>query len=188
MIADDIKYLALAELGYEKEPDFDDDGDNAVNAVNLQYEHLYDLALTSFEWNFCSAFDVLDGVPTDNKRYAYKFELPEDLLFLRGQYTDDCGSYLYDYYNDGKYIYANVPTVYIRFTKKVNEELLPPYFVEYFKYKIAAKLCQTLTGDTDLLKLLISQEEITFASAKNADINQRPVAFLPTSEFIKVRF
>jgi hypothetical protein len=81
-----------------------------------------------------------------------------------------------------------VPTVYIRFTKKVNEELLPPYFVEYFKYKIAAKLCQTLTGDTDLLKLLISQEEITFASAKNADINQRPVAFLPTSEFIKVRF
>ena len=34
MTRDEIKYLALQELGYNTEPDFNADDDHAVNAIN----------------------------------------------------------------------------------------------------------------------------------------------------------
>lgn len=188
MTRDEIKYLALQELGYTKEPDFDADDDNAVNAVNGQYEHLYDLALVSFDWCFAYAFIELTGTATNNERYAYSFELPDDLLYLRGVYSDDRGSVVLDYQNINGKLYANASTIYIGYTKKVCEGSLPPHFVEYLKYKIAAKVCQTLTGDMDLLKLMMMREQESFAEAKNIDINQRPVRYLNANAFINVRF
>lgn len=191
MHANDIKYLALCELGYTTEPDFNDDGDHAVNAVNHQYEHLYNLALTAYEWFFASFFERLEGKEIEREErgsYLYEFEVPQDLLFLRGQYTDEQGGVLRNYLFDGQKIYANYPVIYIRYTKKVCEELLPPYFIEFLKYKIAAKLCQMLTGDRDLLQLLVARESEAFNEAKNADINQRPVVILPTNPFIDVRY
>lgn len=187
MTRDEIKYMALAELGYTKEPDFEADDDNGVNAINGFYEHIFNLALTSFDWFFCDAFVSVNGIATTNQRYKYYEEIPEDLLFLRGVYTDDTGTILKDYYNAKDVIYTNYATVYMRYTKKVCEEMLPPYFVEYLKYKLASKLCQSLTGDSDLLKLMLMREEEAFGSAKNADICQRPVRYLDANSFIEVR-
>lgn len=187
MTADDIKYLALQELGFGKEPDFHDDGDNAVNAVNGQYEHLYDLALTEYEWLFCEQITELTAVKTDNERMKYKYSLPDDCLFVRGIYSDDYGTVIRRYYNDGRYIWCNAPVLYLRYTRKTCEELLPPWFIEYFKYKMAAKLCRTLTGDNDLLQVLVAREDEAFRTAKNADINQRGAVRLDCDNFLIVR-
>lgn len=187
MTRDEIKYLALQELGYVKEPDFDADDDNGVNAINGVYEHIFNLALTSFDWFFCDAFTSVTSDATTNARYKYSADLPDDVLFLRGIYTDDKGTILKDYYNAKDKIFTNYATIYLRYTKKVCEEMLPPYFVEYLKYKLAAKLCQSLTGDGDLLKLMMMREEEAFNLAKNADICQRPVRYLDANAFTEVR-
>lgn len=188
MTRDEIKYLALQELGYVKEPDFDADDDNGVNAINGVYEHIFNLSLTSFDWFFCDAFTSVTSTATTNKRYKYVAELPDDLIYLRGVYADNEGTIIKDYYNAQNLIYTNCQNVYFRYTKKVCEEMLPPYFVEYLKYKLAAKLCQSLTGDENLLKLLIMREQEAFDVAKNADINQRPVRYVDTNAFLEVRF
>lgn len=187
MTRDEIKYLALQELGYTKQPDFDADDDNGVNAINGVYEHIFDLALTSFDWFFCDAFIEVDGDELENGRYKYEVELPDDVLFLRGVYADDTGTIIKDYYNAKDRLYLNKETVYLRYTKKVCEETLPPYFVEYLKYKLASKLCHSLTGDGDLLRLMMGREEEAFNLAKNADICQRPVRYLDANAFIEVR-
>lgn len=187
MTANDIKYLALQELGYNKEPDFNDDGDAGVNAVNLQYEHLYDLALTEYNWLFCEKFAALETKKTGNPAMRYKAALPDDMLFLRGLYADDTGTLIRHYSNDGQTVVCNSAVIYCRYTYKICELMLPPWFVEYFKYKMAAKLCRTLTGDDDLLQQLVAREDEAFRTAKNADINQRPVRRLPCDNFLIVR-
>lgn len=188
MTRDEIKYLALQELGYVKEPDFDADDDNAVNAINGVYEHLYDLALVSFDWCFCYGSAELEQ--EDNAGaggWKYYYMLPDDLLYLRGVYADEWITPIKNYLNYDGAVFTNTDYCFIHYTKKVAEDQLPPYFVEYLKYKLAAKICQTLTGDMDLLKLLMMREQEAFAEAKNIDINQRPVRFLDTDAFIEVR-
>lgn len=188
MTRDEIKYMALQELGYTKQPDFNADDDNAVNAINGSYEHIYGLSLVSFPWAFAKQFTQLELEETNNQRYKYVGELPEDNLFLRGVYSDNTGTVLYDYYLDGNKIYVNQPTTYILYTKSICEGQLPAYFVEYLKYNLASKLCQSLTGDTNLLQILTMRLQEAFAMAKNADITQRQVRFLDTGAFTKVRF
>lgn len=188
MTRDEIKYMALQELGYTKEPDFNADEDNAVNAINNQYGHIYDLSLVAFQWSFATQFTQIELTPTNNLRYKYVGEIPEDNLFLRGVYSNNTGSLIRDYYLDDNKLYVNQPTLFIQYTRRICEEQLPAYFVEYLKYNLASKLCQSLTGDENLLQILTMRLQEAFAVAKNADLTQRQVRYLDTGAFTDVRF
>lgn len=188
MERDEIKYMALAELGYTEEPNFSSDEDNGVNILNRAYPSIYSLALQSYEWSFSKQKTTLTGT-TATGRYKYQFTLPDDLLYLRGQYSDSkYRTPVYHYERNGDKLYADVSTLYIEYTKKVCEDTLPAYFVDYFIYKLACKCCTKITGDSNLLQELVSRESMAFADAKNADIKQQEVRVLPTGVFTDVRF
>ena len=188
MNRNEIKYLALQELGYVEFPDFDSETDNAVNAINNQYEHIYSLALQAFNWSFSESFNELNDPEEVDGEYKYKFELPSDLLYLRGVYLDDKGSVVRDYKIVGDYIYSHSDTLFVSYTIKLCEERLPAYFIEYLKYRIARQLCLNLTGDKDLLQAIFASETVAFSDAKNIDLTQRRVRVLPTGAFTDVRF
>lgn len=188
MERDEIKYAALAELGYTEEPNFSSDEDNGVNILNRAYPNIYSLALQSYDWSFSKHKEELDGTTTTG-RYKYEFDLPEDLLYLRGQYSDESYSLpVYRYERNGSKLYTNYPKIYIEYTKKVCEDTLPSYFVDYLIYKLASKCCTKITGDSALLQEMITREQVAFADAKNADIKQQEVRILPTGVFTDVRF
>lgn len=188
MNRDEIKFLALQELGFAEFPDFTSEEDNAVNIVNNQYDHIYSLALQSFSWSFTERMVELTDVVNDSGVYQHKCRLPNDILYLRGVYSDEKETVLSDYKLAGDYIYTNDETVYVSYTRQVCEEELPAYFIEYLKYRLARNLCPNITGDKDLLQWLTNNEQIAFANAKNIDLTQRRVRVLPTGAFVDVRF
>lgn len=186
MNRDEIKYLALQELGYVEEPNFDDDNDNAVNAINNQYNHIYSLALQSFNWSFSERRAELNGLDNEDGEYKYMFMLPSDLLFLRAIYSNNV--VVQNYKWTGEKLYANIDSLVIDYTVQVCEETLPAYFVDYLKYKLAKMLCHNLTGDNNLLQLMTNNEAIAFAQAKNIDLLQRPVRVVDTGAYVDVRY
>ena len=188
MDANEIKYEALKELGYTEEPNFDADDDNAVNALNGSYNRMYELALTSYDWSFAKQIGYLDRKDDTTRKYKYYYELPEGCLYVRGIYSDERYSHPVDRYErDGLFIYTDSPTVYVVYTKKVDEEELPAYFTEYFIYLLARKNCTKITGDNDLLNEMLQNEQVAYSVAKNTDIKQQEVRILDTSVFTAVR-
>lgn len=189
MNRDEIKYEALKELGYTEEPNFEADDDNAVNAINGSYTRIYHLALQAYDWTFCKGSEEVEYRHNSTGKYKYYFELPEDMLYLRGVYADEKRSKIISRYDlDDRKLYTDSPTLYIVYTKAVCEERLPAYFVDYLIYKLARKCCTKITGDGDLLNEMIQNEQISFGEAKNADIKQQEVRVLDTGAFTDVRF
>ena len=187
MTVDEIKYEALKELGYTEEPNFDADDDNAVNAINGSYDRLYALALTSYDWSFAKQKASLTKQSNSGK-YKYVYELPEDCLYIRSLYCDDNYSNVIDCYSrNGSYLYTDSDKLNVIYTKRICEEELPAYFTEYFIYMLARKNCTKITGDRNLLSEMISNEQLSFNSAKNTDIKQQEVRILDTSVFTAVR-
>lgn len=188
MNADEIKYEALRELGYVEEPDFNSDEDNAVNAINGSYPFIYQLALTSFDWSFAKRKTGL--VRTDNQgKYKYCYELPDKLLYIRGIYTDERYTTTIDNYErNGRFIYTDSPQMNIIYTVEIDEQELPPYFLEYFVFALARRNCSKITGNRDLLQEMMHNEQTAYSVAKNTDIKQQQVHILPTGTFTDVRF
>lgn len=189
MNKDEIKYAALAELGYTEEPNFSSDDDNGVNILNRAYDRVLSLALQSYEWSFAKQAEQITNPQTGGVKYKYKYTLPVDLEYLRGKYSDENYSRpLARYEQNGDLFYTDSPTLYIIYTKKVCEETLPAYFVQYLIYKLASTCCTKITGDRELLQEIITREQVAFSEAKNTDIKQQSVRVVPTGAFTDVRY
>jgi hypothetical protein len=189
MNADEIKNAALAELGYTEEQNLHSDDDNGVNIMNRAYPRVLSLALQSYEWSFAKqAEEITEREEVDGK-YKYKYTLPVDSLYLRGKYSDDKYTYpLQRYEQNGDDFYTDSEKLFIVYTKKVCEESMPAYFVEYLVYKLASNCCTKITGDRELLQELVTREQVSFGEAKNTDIKQQAVRIVPTGAFTDVRF
>lgn len=189
MNIDEIKYAALAELGYTEEPNFHSDDDNGVNILNRAYNRVLSLALQSYEWSFAKQAEEITEREEVNEKYKYKYTLPVDSLYLRGKYSDENYSFpLARYEQNGEDFYTDSEKLFIVYTKKVCEETMPAYFVEYLIYKLASTCCTKITGDRELLQEIITREQVAFAEAKNTDIKQQAVRVVSTGSFTDVRF
>lgn len=189
MDINDIKFLALQELGRTERPDFVGSDDNDVRIINNQYDYILSLALENYSWSFANyKQEVEDPEEQTEGKYKYKYTLPEDCLFVRQRFTsDNYTSVLYDYEQVDDELYCNSPQLYISYTKKVAEKNLPSYFVDYLKYLLASRLCQLVTGDGNLLQILEQRKEQAFSNARNVDIRQKPVKSLNVTALTDIR-
>lgn len=189
MNKDDIKYLTLIELGYNTRPEFINSEDNGVNLINDQYDFVMNLALTSYNWSFATKrVELTSELNTNNNKYKYQYFLPEDVLFVRGVYGDDkFRSSIKDFEIYDKRVFIDETTCFADYTKKIVESNMPSWFIDYFKNLLARKLCMNVTGDKELLQLLMMNEQTSYAEAKNADMKQRAVQIMPNGAFITVR-
>lgn len=189
MNKDDIKYLALVELGYNTKPDFVNSDDNVARLINDQYEFVMSLALSSYNWSFASKkAQLTQSNNTNSTKYRFQYQLPEDAIFVRGVYDDSqYRSIIADYEMYTSHIFTDSNACYIEYTKRVIEDSLPAWFVDYLKNLLARKVCKNATGDNDLLQLLSINEQQSYADAKNADMKQRAVQIMPNGSFITIR-
>jgi len=189
MTIDEIKQYALYELGFEDALDFTSTTGKPVIRINFIYEQIIRQVLSRYLWGFALVRADLTGKATlTDQRYKYSYDLPDDFVYLRNQYSSVKGfSVISDYeFMDGLF-YTNAESVFLDYTARVDEELFPDYFIEYLKYKLAFDLCFNLTGDTDLLQVLSEREKFEYINATNIDGRQRKVKRLRSSPFIDVR-
>ena len=189
MNIEDIKFLALQELGRTERPDFVGSDDNDVRIINNQYEYIYSLALENYSWSFANFKQELEDPEEQTEgKFKYKYDLPDDCLFVRQRFiSDNYTSVLYRYEQTDNAIFCDSDKLYISFTKKVPEAELPAYFVDYLKYMLASRLCQLITGDSNLMQILEERKERAFANARNVDVRQKPVKSLNITALTDVR-
>ena len=185
----DIKFLVLQELGRTERPDFVSSDSNDVKIINNQYDFVLSLALENYPWGFATfKTELTEPEELETGKFKYKYELPSDCLFVRQRFvSDNYTSVLYQYEQIGKELYCNSPKCFISYTKKVPEDNMPTYFIDYFKYLLASRVCNLATGDTNLLQILEERKARAFDIAKNADVRQKPVKKFNLSALIDVR-
>jgi hypothetical protein len=186
MDKNDIKYLMLSSLGYVERPDFVQTDDNGVKIVNAQYEHILSLCISKYKWNFFTAQAELTAVDNEGK-FKYKYELPEDLEFLNNAYADEYNIVLPKFEMYRGYLYTDSPTCFIDYRKKVCEENLAPYFIEFMRLQGAFMMCHQITGDSQLEQALYAKAQQAFIDAQAADNLQKPIKVIDCGVFADVR-
>ena len=185
----EIKYAALKELGIDSEPDFMDSSIAETDKVNERYEPCLIYALTRYIWSFAKQEAELTARESlTGQRFKYRYALPEDLLFLLGQYSDaKQSSSILDFEKRGNYILTDSEEVFITYTRRVAESELPIYFTDFFIFSLARDICLNLTGDNDLEQALLTKEHMKFIEAKNIDCRQNPPKRFRHSPYTDVR-
>lgn len=187
MNKNDIKYLILSSLGYVERPDFVQTDDNGVKIVNAQYEHILSLCISKNKWNFFTSQAELTA--TDNEgKFKYKYSMPDDFEFLNNAYYDEKYNFVlprFEMY--GGYLYTDSDKCFIDYRKKVCEENLAPYFVEFMRLQGAFMLCHQITGDSQLEQALYAKAQEAFIEAKAADNLQKPIKAIDCGVFADVR-
>lgn len=186
MQKDDIKYLILSSLGYVERPDFVQSDDNGVKIVNAQYEHILSLCISKNKWNFFTAQTELEGIDNEGK-FRRKYKLPDNMEMLNNAYSDEYKNVIAQFEMYGGNLYADTDKCYIDYRKKVCEENLAPYFVEFVRLTGAYMLCHQITGDGDLEQALYAKAQQAFIEAKAADNLQKPVKIIDCGVFANVR-
>jgi hypothetical protein len=185
-----LKNLALFTLGFVDEIDFTDTTNPLVEKVNRIYSTSLLFVLSNYPWRFILKRAELTTRTdaTDTNKYKYNYGTPVNFLVLRKAYTDaNYTNPIREFEAFSTYINTDSTTCYIWYSSIVDEENLPQYFVDYFKYKLALDLCFNLTGDTDLIQLLGQQEQQMLISAKNIDAKQVQTRVVKNTPFINIR-
>lgn len=186
MQKNDIKYLILSSLGYVERPDFVQSDDNGVKIVNAQYEHILSLCISKNRWNFFTAQTELTGEENEGK-YKYKYKVPVDMEVLNNVYSDEYETTIASFEMYRGELYTNSDKCYIDYRKKVCEENLAPYFVEFLRLTGAYMLCHQITGDKDLEQALYAKSQQAFIEASAADNLQKPIRVIDCGVFANIR-
>lgn len=137
--------------------------------ANALYESTYTAVLSSFRWRFASKQKVLSRLveePLHN--YQYQYQLPTDLLVIIKT------EYLADYEIYGDKLYTDQPSLSIDYIYRVEETLLPHYFVKTLEFLLAAQFAIPITDNTKRATLYETLYEKQLRRAKNIDSTQRP--------------
>ena len=188
---DEVKFLALQDLGRVEMPDFVSSDENDVRTINNQYNFIVSLVLQSYNWSFCTFKTKLDDpeellVPFG--RFKYKYTMPAKCLYIKGWYSDEKMEHeIHDYEQQGISIYSNSPEMWLDYTKKVSESEMPAYFIDLLRYTLSSKLCPILTGDNNLYQLLEMNRARAFEVAKNTDFRQSKVKHINLNNILEER-
>lgn len=192
MTAEEIKNLALTEINHENISNFGDDTNTDVPIVNQQYELAMSVALAKYQWTFAQKYAVIttelntSGNPLASK-YKYVASLPNDCLGQIVVYRNDLYTMLDRYETVGNSVYTNSDTIYIKYTARVDEGLLPPEFVDWFKTFFAMRLNSYLNGDMQRQQLLETNEPFLFRAAKNMDSHRNKHESIVWNPLLAVR-
>ena len=188
--AGQIKNMALFELGFPDEIDFEDTSNPTVEKVNRIYSTTLLAELSNYPWRFILKREELTSRTdaTDVNKYKYNYVLPANLLAVRKGYFDaDYMNPIRQYESTPKNFNTDATKVYLWYYSLVDEEEFPQYFINYFKYRLAAELCFNLTGDTDLEAKLIELSRVFLLKAKNIDAKQLRGKTVLSSPFTQIR-
>ena len=172
---------ALLLIGHSTINSFDDAGAGARAASNL-YETVYEDAITGHPWRFAMGKKSLSKlVDTPLNEWKNAFQLPSDLLLVYRTYPRSN----YEIYEDK--IYSDNESVEIDYWFTPQETNLPPYFVKYLQYALAAEFAISVTDNRTLADLFANQAIQQKMIAVNRDSQGRTNNAIESAPFLEVR-
>ena len=172
---------ALLLLGHSTINAFTDVGAGAKAANNL-YETVYEDALTGYPWRFAMgkvALSKLVAAPLNE--WLNGFQLPGDLLLVYRTYPRSN----FEIYED--VLYSDQDTVEIDYWFKPEETTLPPYFVKYLQYALAAEFAISVTDNRTLAETFDAKATQQKMIAMNRDSQGRTNNAIESAPFLEVR-
>ncbi len=172
---------ALLLIGDTTINSFTDPGAGARAAANL-YHVVYEDAITSHSWRFAMKKVVLSQLlapPLNEWRTA--FQLPADVMLVYRVYPRT----RYEIYEDK--IYTNQSKFEIDYWFKPAETTLPPYFVKYMQYLLAAEFAISVTDNRTLAQMFAEAADKQRLVAMNRDAQGRTNVAIQSAPFIEVR-
>lgn len=124
--------LALRNLGITTSLQSPEGNDAKVVALNTYYEPAKNQTLKDADWNFARAYRTLaltESAKSDNPKYSYEYERPEDCLYSREVYAGIPGEKLQhepasSYLTGKEVINTNVYGASLKYTRRIDEEAL----------------------------------------------------------------
>jgi len=172
---------ALILLGHTTINSFTDPGAGATAAANL-YDTVYEDALTGHPWRFAMGKVTLSKLTdTPLNEWTNAFQLPGNLLLTYRTYPRSN----FEIYEDK--LYTNNNEVEIDYWFKPTETSLPPYFVKYMQYALAAEFAISVTDNRTLADLFANQAMQQKMIAVNRDSQGRTNNAIQSAPFIEVR-
>ena len=167
----------------------------AVEIFNSQYDLLVETAMQKHSWAWTKRVQQIDATDFEDAdgEYCFKFSIPEHLDSLKGVYDDeDCRHPISYKMHDG-YIWVRClskkhPRAFIEYTSTPDEAIMPSYFVNWLCWFLADNMVMEISGDTDRLKIIDTQEQRALRVALAADAKQRGATAIPTDGIISARF
>jgi len=172
---------ALLLIGHGTINSFTDAGAGAKTASNL-YATVYEDAITSYPWRFAMgkvALSKLVASPLNEWKNA--FQLPGDLLLVYRTYPRST----FEIYEDK--LYSDEEEVEIDYWFKPDESTLPPYFVKYMQYLLAAEFAVSVTDNRSLAEIWDAKAGVQMLVAQNRDSQGRTNNAIESAPFLEVR-
>ena len=164
---------AISQLGHKPIQTLDN-GDDLTVTAEQAFDMLLPSVLSMGNWRFAIQIAQLSKsveVPPTNTRWTTIYDLPADYLKNIRLYPH---TYDYDIYENSK-IYTNwTGTVSMEYVFQPSVSKLPPYFVHYFTFEIAAYLALSNAQKPEYYNLLETKRTQALAMASAIDTQNRP--------------
>lgn len=172
---------ALLLIGHSTINSFSDAGAGARAASNL-YQTVYEDAITSYPWRFAMGKKALSKlVDSPLNEWTNAFQLPTDLLLTYRTYPRSD----FEIYEDK--LYSDQDSIEIDYWFKPEETSLPPYFVKYVQYLLAAEFAISVSDNRTLAEVFDAKAQQQGLIAQNRDSQGRTNNAIESSPFIEVR-
>lgn len=172
---------ALLLLGHNTINSFTEAGAGARAASNM-YQVVYDDAITSYPWRFAIkkvTLSKLAAAPLNE--WSNAFQLPGDVLLTYRTFPRS----IFEIYEDK--LYSNLETIEIDYWFSPEEPTLPPFFVKYMQYLLAAEFAISVTDNRSLAETFDSKASQHRLIAMNRDSQSRTNFAIESAPFIEVR-
>jgi hypothetical protein len=170
----DIWRQALLHLGKATIDTLADDVE-AVNVFNNAWDGVVEEAFNSGDWNFAKKSTQLSQSSTGTAAtgWTYVFDYPSD--YLRTVAVSPYAGFsspFYDYVDEGGYLSANTPSIYLRFisdTKVADPTTWPTMFWRYVALLLAGDTCEKLTNGSTMRADLERRTKDALRKARSVD-------------------
>ena len=163
------------------------DGTNEANVCSIMYQTVKKGLLYYTFWNFGmekAALNRLNETPTD-KKFLYAHSLPGNIIRIKG-FFDTEGLYQEDYSVEGQKVFSNQQTLFIEYVQDMDEDNMPPFFIEALVAKLALEINEAITGIGSLTTRLANDYESKLRAARIADGQENPPTnIIPVGRYVE---
>jgi len=182
----DFINAALANLGEQQIASLGPNASDETKTYSKIYDTVYPIILGKQKWSFTRNFAQLSKLTNADKfeQFQYAYQLPNDYLLIDTIYP------LTYYQIIGDKIYAsnNGKLTLIYYSKNVEDQYLPPYFVEFLIAELTYRFAMSVTQAPALVQQWIEVSQSAFKRACVSDAqNQTSSRFIPDDPMIKSR-
>jgi len=161
-----------------------------VTAADNAFDYLLQATLSEGFWRFATRIVVLNlnvNVPIGGY-WMYSYQLPADYLKLVHLWPQNYDFEMYENFQMYSNFNNSSQPLYLEYVFAPVISNLPPYFVKYFAYELAAYLALNNAQKPDYYQVLDNKKGIELAIAQAADAQNRPQTPLQSAPMLQRRF